>query len=54
MLKSSLIQKKKCVLKMNVCGAKYASFKRKGHQEQCRIALLGSHSTAHLDIPLFT
>ena len=29
-------------------------FETKGHQEHCRIALLGSHRIAHFDNPIFT
>ena len=39
------------LLKINLCGDKDKSFEINGHQELCRMAHLGSHSTANLDIP---
>ena len=45
---------KNALLKINLCGNKDKSFKSKGHQELCRMTLLGSHRTVHLDVPYFT
>ena len=45
---------KNVLWKIIFCGDKDESFETKGYQEQCRMALLGSHMTAHLDICLFT
>ena len=42
---------KNALLKINLCGNKDKSFKSKGHQELCRMTLLGSHRTVHLDLP---
>ena len=45
------MQGKKRAFKVNFCGDEGGLLETKGHQEECRMRLLGSHRTAHLDIP---